>query len=296
VGGVEKEDIQFNVTGGANPNLKPSTATIWSAGFVWTPKAIKDLSFTVDYSDIKQSGIVGVIPQGTIIQDVETNGTASPYFNLVHLNTPTGPLLTGPGQISAKSPQAIWIINNLLNLGGTKVKSTDFAIDYVFRTTDGSRFNLTSSLTWYNSYKLQNVSTEPFFEYAGEATKLFGGAGTVPKYRTYTILDWKKKGWDAFVGHTFIASVDDTGTGGLTASNPVNVPAYHQFDLGFSYEFKFLNIGHGLDGLKVTVGVNNIFDKAPPLAVNAFSDTNSDVATYGGSIGRMYYINARYSF
>jgi iron complex outermembrane receptor protein len=293
---VQKTNIQFNSTGGANPLLKPSTATTWSAGFVWTPKEIKNLSVTVDYSDIKQSGIVGVVPQGTIIQSVETNGTASPYIGLVRLNTPTGPMLTGAGQISSKSPQAIWILNQKLNLGGTNVRSTDIAIDYVFPMVGDNRFSLSTAATWYHSYQIQTVTTEPFYEYAGAATKIIGGAGTVPTYRTFTTLTWRNRAWDAFVSHTFVPSVDDIGTGGSSASAPVHVASYNQFDLGLSYDFKTGSALHWLDGLKVSVGVNNVFNKQAPLALNAFEDSNADVATYSGSIGRMFYVNAKFSF
>jgi iron complex outermembrane receptor protein len=294
--GVQKTNIQFNATGGANPLLKPSTATTWSAGFVWTPQAVKNLSITVDYSSIKQSGIVGVVPQGTIIQSVETSGTASPYIGLVHLNTPTGPVLTGAGQISSHSPQAIWIINQLLNLGGTNVRSTDVAVDYVFPLVGDNRFSVSTALVWYESYKIQTVTSEPFYEYAGFATKLIGGAGTVPTYRTYTTLSWRNQAWDAFVAHTFIPGVDDIGTGGSSASAPTPVASYNQFDFGVSYDFKAGHLSHWLDGLKLSVGVNNVFNKSAPLAVNAFEDSNADVATYTGSIGRMVYVNAKFSF
>ena len=146
------------------------------------------------------------------------------------------------------------------------------------------------------SYMRQNVLTEPFYEYSGYATKLKGGAGTIPKYRTYTILDCRKGAWDAFVGHTFVSSVKDIGTGGSSASAPANVAGYHQIDLGLSYEFTTRHFGYGLDGLKLSVGVNNVLNREPPQAPDAFSDTNADVGTYNGSIGRMYYINAKYSF
>ena len=289
------DQVQFNATGGANPLLKPSTAKTWAVGFVYTPKQIPGLSLTVDYSDIKQESIPGVIPQQTIIQDVETNGTSSQYIGLVHLNTPTGPLLTGSGQVSTHSPQQIWIINQLLNLGGQKVRSTDFAVDYAFKVPSLGRFDLSSRLTWYNSYKIQVVPGQPFYEYAGFATAISGGNGTTPKYRTYTVLDWQNRDWDAFIGHTFVSSVSDIGVGGQGASDPVHVASYNQFDFGLSYDFRGLHI-RGLDGLKVTVGVNNVLNKQPPLAVNAFQDTNADVSTYNGSIGRMMYLNAKYSF
>ena len=51
------------------------------------------------------------------------------------------------------------------------------------------------------------------------------------------------------------------------------------FDFGFTYDFKALHASKWLDGLKVTVGVNNAFNKMPPLAPNAFPNTNADVGT-----------------
>jgi iron complex outermembrane receptor protein len=291
VGGASTT-AQFNSSGGSNPNLKPSTARAWATGFVYTPKQVKGLSLTVEYSRIDQKNIVGTIPSATIVQSVETLGLASPYAAYIHYNSPTGSEVSGPGGISSHPPQAIYVLASLVNLGGNDVDSTDITLEYTFPTNFG-KFDFTSTWTWYNSDTLQLIPTEPFYQYSGYASV---NEGTVPKWRTYTTLDWKKDGLDAVIGVTYISSVQDIGTGGDDQYGFESVASFTAFDASLTYDFNHLHMGYGLDGLKVTIGVNNAFDKLPPLAINAFPNTNADVGTYDGAIGRMWYVSGSYKF
>jgi iron complex outermembrane receptor protein len=284
---------QFNQTGGSNPELKPETANSWTAGFVYTPKAVDGLSITVDYSDITMKQIFGNVPAATVIQSVETLGTASPYVGLVHYNNSTGPNPSAPGGISSHSPQSIYVVLNTTNLSGTKVGSTDITLDYVQKVAGLGKFDLTSTWALYNTYKLELIPSEPYYQYAGTATV---NEGTVPKWRTYTTFSWSNKGAGAFIGYTCVASVIDLGTGGDNQSDFGKVGTFTSFDVGLSYDFKDVHLNKWLDGLKVTIGANNVFNKYPPLAVSAFPDTNADTGTYNGAIGRMVYINATYKF
>ena len=67
--------------------------------------------------------------------------------------------------------------------------------------------------------------------------------------------------------------------------------SFTSFDFAASYNIK----SSWLKNLKVTLGVNNIFNKMPPLAPNAFTDANADIGTYG-AIGRFFYVDASYKF
>ena len=288
-----KRKAQFNQTGGSNPALKPETAKAWSTGFVYTPKYVSGLSVTIDYSEINQKSIPGTVPAATIIQDVETNGAASPYVSLVHYNTPTGASPSGTGGISNHSPQSIYVIQNLLNLGGQKINSTDINIDYEWKMAGIGKFEVNSVWTWYNSYELQIIPSEKYYQYAGDAST---NEGTIPKWRTYTTLSYKNAGFDAVAGVTYVESVQDIGVGGKTQSGFTTVPSFTSFDLSLTYDFSHLHVSKWLDGLKVTAGVNNIANKLPPLDSNAFPNTNADVGTYDGAVGRMFYINGKYSF
>ena len=292
-GGGAQNTAQFNQTGGANPDLKPTTADSWAVGFVYTPKAVDGLSLTVDFSDIAMKAIVGTVPATTIIQSVETLGTASPYLSDVHYNTPTGPSPSAPGGISNHSPQQIFVIQNLLNLAGQKIDSTDITLDYVRKVAGLGRFDLTSTWTWYNSYKLELIPSEPYYDYVGTTSV---NLGTVSRLRSYTTLDWSNHGLDGFVGVTWVDSGTDVGTGGDDQYGLEKVGSFTSYDLGLTYNFASLHMNKYLDGLKVTVGVNNVFNRYPPLAPNAFPDTNADTGNYNGAIGRMFYVNAKYSF
>jgi len=294
-GGGTTKKAQFNGTSGSNPALKPTTADSWTTGFVYTPKEFKGLSITVDYSQIKEKQLVGTIAAGTVVQSVETLGTASPYVDSVHYNTPTGPTVSGPGGISSRSPQSIYVLGNLTNLGGANINSTDIKVDYTWKAGTIGKFDISSVWTWYNTYEIQLVPGEPFYNYTGQAST---NAGTVPKWRTYTTLDWsnQKLGLDAFLGVTYVGSVTDVGVGGDTQSGFEKVASFTALDAGLTYDFQTLHLSKFLDGLKVSVGVNNLANKMPPLAINAFPNTNADVGTYDGAVGRMMYINAKYSF
>lgn len=291
--GGSMNTAQFNETGGSNPDLKPTTAKSWSAGIVATPKALNGLTITIDYSQIDEKAIVGTIPAETIVQSVETDGTSSPYIAEVHYNTPNGPEPTGPGGISGKSPQSIYVLQNLVNLSGQKINSTDINIDYTWSFTGIGKFDLSSYWTWYNSYQLQLIPTEGYYEYSGTASI---NEGTIPKWRTYTNLDWKNWGAEAFVAITWIDSVENENVGGSSAQDTGTVGAFTAVDLGLSYDFGHMHMFKALEGLKVTVGVNNVADTLPPLAPNVFPNTNADVGTYDGAIGRMFYVEGKYSF
>jgi iron complex outermembrane receptor protein len=291
IGGASNT-AQFNQVSGANPLLQPSTSKDWSLGFVYTPKFAKGLSITIDYSQIQEKNIVSSVPAATIIQSVETLGTASPYAADVHFNSPTGPGVSGTGAISTHSPQQVYVIATNANLAGQNVNSTDIQIEYKLPTEFG-RFDISSTWTWYNSYELQLIPSEPFYQYAGYAST---NEGTLPKWRTYTTVDYKEAGWDAFVAMTWVDSVTDIGTGGDDQFGFEGVGSFTAFDAGIGYDFKHLHLGYGLNGVKITIGVNNAFDKQPPLAINAFPNTNADVATYDGAVGRMWYVQGSVKF
>lgn len=289
------KSAQFNQTSGANPDLKPSTANTWEAGFVFTPKAVPGLEITADYSDIFQKLIVGSIPANTIIQDVELRGSASPYDQYVHYNSPTGATPSAPGGISSKSPQSIYVIENNVNLAGQRVDSVDADIEYTTPPLGFGKLELSSRWTWYGRYIEQLVPTEPYYEYVGTASQVQNT--TIPRWRTYTTLDWLYAGWDATLGYSWIDSVTDVGVGGDNQYGFETVPAFTAVDLALQYSFSHLALNHWLDGVTVTVGVNNVGDTQPPLAINAFPNTNADIGTYyEGALGRMWYVDFDYKF
>jgi iron complex outermembrane receptor protein len=285
----------FNAFGGSNPDLRPSTSNTWSTGFILSPKAAPGFDLSFDYFEVVQKEEIGRLSAAAIAQGVDINGPSSPYAQYVHVGNPAGPSVTGPGQISA-NPSAIYLYIPLINLSSQSLKGFDVTLDYKHSTPASGQLLLSSTLTAYSSYLLQAIPTEDYYQYAGDASG--GGSssqGTIPRWRTYTSVDWRVGAWDAVIGHTYVPRVTDIGPGGDAATAPVGVGSYQQFDAILGYRFPAFRYS-GSGRVSVRIGADNVFNRMPPVALNAFPLTNSDVGTYGGAIGRLWFVDATYDF
>jgi iron complex outermembrane receptor protein len=287
----------FTGFGGPNPALQPFHANTWSTGFVLAPRGVKGLDFSFDFFEATVKGTIGYLNQVAIVQGVESLGPASPFSQYVHVGSPSGPGVTGPGQLSTVNPTTIFVAVPLINLTSQADKGFDATIDYAVTTESAGRFKLSSTVTVWNSYLLQEIPTENYYQYAGTASG--GGSssqGTIPRWRTYTTLDWKYGGLDAVVGHTYIPSVVDLGPGGSAASAPAHVGDYQQFDVIVDYDLGNAGVLKWMGKPELRLGVNNVFSRLPPVAANAFPATNADIGDYNGPIGRFFFVEAKYRY
>jgi len=291
-GGGESTSKQFQSRSGSNPDLDPSKAHTWTTGVVYTPKQIRGLELAIDYYEVDQTGILGSFDPIVVAQDVELRGADSPYAKYVHIGGWNGPTISTPGQLNTIAASNVYMDLPIINLGGQKVRGIDASASYLVNTASAGRFRFESTLVAYASYRFQSLPTEPYYQYAGYATDGGSGSnGTIPKWRTYSVVNWAFGDFEALIANTYIPSVTDIGPGGSAPTAPIHVGSFASFDAAISY--KFTNAW--MKNLKVTVGVNNVFDRMPPLAPQAFTDANADIGTYG-AIGRFFYVDASYRF
>lgn len=287
----------FSGISGPNPNLQPFHANTWSTGFVLAPREVKGLDLSFDFFAATVKGAIGYLNQVAIVQSVELQGPASPFAQYVHVGSPTGPGVTGPGQLSTANPTTIFVDVPLVNLTSQADKGIDVTLDYAFTTPSAGRFKVSSTATIWNSYLVQEIPTENYYQYAGTASG--GGSssqGTIPRWRTYTTLDWNYRAFDATIGHTYIPPVNDIGPGGSASTPPVNVGEYQQFDAIVGADLGKAGIWKWAGKPVFRVGVNNLFNRMPPEAPNAFPATNADVGDYNGPIGRLWFVEAKYAY
>jgi len=305
------------VEDGVNPNLKPAKATSYSLGLVLKP--ISRLRLGVDYSFVKEAGLPGGIGFSNIFLDVNQNGSASQFSgNIAKGNFPGQPGATpfaNPGDLRAylaadpANYNNVYAIDRFTNLGGIRVRTLNGTIDYTLPTATMGTFEFSSIMAAFLNYKFQALPSQPFYEYAGTATN--GGTGVqgvLPKFRSYSSIDWAKGSWDLTVANTYVSAVHDLGAGGITyytnaAKSPPTafagrIKPYTSFDLRVSYDFTQLGFVHGL---KLAVGANDVFNRMPPISTNvftpsaAYTDNTADVSTYS-AIGRLVYLQVSLKF
>jgi iron complex outermembrane receptor protein len=296
-GGGVTEQATFNGFSGPNTHLSPAKANTWTAGFVYEPKALKGLTLTADYFEAFDKDEIGYLSVPAIVQSTELLGPASPFAQFVHFGSPVGPGVTGPGQLSTSNPSDVYIQVPVINLASQTIKGFDIGLAYNVATVSAGRFEVASNLTAFNSYLVQALPTENYYQYAGDASGAASSSqGTIPKWRSYTTLEWSMDGFSAVVGQTLVPKVTDIGPGGDASTAPVPVGSYQQYDLIAGYDFSKNRSTSWLGKTSVRLGVDNAFNRMPPVAVNAFPGTNADVGSYGGAVGRLWFIDADYHF
>ena len=289
-----------------NPNLKPSTAITRSAGVVLSPRVIKGLTVSVDYFKADERGIPGGLGTGVMLSSVDRLGPASPSVGNMTFNNfagrPGAQTVTTPGQLTSYlqgggNASNIYLTTYFINLSEIQVETVDVSAEYELPTESYGRFDLSTAGTFFTSYKFQALPDQPLYQYSGYSTNGgSGNQGTVPSYRFYSTLDWQFHRFGVTIGNTYVPAVTDIGTGGNTFATsttlkPIPVDRYITWDFQLSYTTNPTDaraMWRWLRGTKFSIGVNNVFNRMPPLSAQAFTDANADTAYYN-PIGRLIF-------
>ncbi|WP_295636119.1 TonB-dependent receptor [Novosphingobium sp.] len=344
--GVSAFNYTFNAEDGNNPALTPAHSDSFSLGIVLKPDFAPHLRVDAEFNSVKVKGLPGGIGFNNILADVNASGSASPFFgnistgNFAGLAGASNALFASPGGLatylntvnaqglpvnatSANTFGNLYIVDRFTNLGETRIKSLNFTTNYDIPLGEMGTISLMNQSAVLLSYKnralpVTSGGTNPaqlVYEFAGTTTQGGGSQGTLPRLRMYTSLDWNWKHWDLGVANTYIAPVSDIGAGGASfytqfnAGNPAyivgRVKAYSSWDLRASWTSAE---EPGSKGLTITAGVNNLFNRMPPVSTNINpaaganagatawrAENNTDVGTYG-AIGRLIYVSAAVKF
>lgn len=283
-GGGTVTNVQTNQTTGSNPALNPARSENHTFGFVYSPKAVKGLSVSVDYWNIRQSQLISSLGAQTIVSDVELNGPASPYAQYVHFNAFTGAPVTAKGQMSATDPSNIYVTNLLVNLASVNQDGFDVTAKYVYNNDTVGRFEFATNLGIYNHYTTVSIPNTPAEEDVGFSSAL---SGTIPRWSDYTSVDFTRGSYHAVAGVRYIPAVTDNVDG-------LRVGSWYTLDLAADYTFG-ATIKY-LAGARVTLGVNNVFNRLPPVDPTLYSSlSGADIGTYN-PIGRFIYVDLKYKF
>ena len=281
---------QYNGLLGGNPNLKPETADSYSLGFVFQPRFVSNLSFSVDYFNIKIKDVIGPIGGDTILNNclasVGNPGQTATYCPLVH---------RGPNGSLWLTPQD-FIQDLNLNLGALSTKGVDVKASYRVPVA-----SVGSLLFGLEGTYLQDLITTPVaggtsYDCQGLFGSICGAAN--PKWRHVLNITWSTP-WDGldltarwrYIGED---KSEQLSTNPFLAGSPFlplsRIPAYSYIDLTGTFNL-YKNI-------RLELGVNNIADKDPPLVVGSDCSTSSPAGANcnGNTFPGVYDAMGRYLF
>jgi len=280
-----------------NPNLRPEVAETWTAGAVIRSPSQSPLfsrmQLTVDYYNIKVTDAIGAQTADMIQRqcfDVAFNpglDPNSPYCLAVNRNVGVGTLGN--------------LIGTYLNNGMFKTSGIDAQLSWNF-DIGSSRIGLVSAFNYLIEMKSTPlVGGIDELDYAGT----LGGVGEnglnggFYRWKLFTTLSYGVGPVDLSVQWQHLPSIKSATAAANPATTYLGAPAYDLFNLSGSFQIT--------ENAFLRFGVDNLFDKAPPLTeVNTAPPAGTLAGGALGGIavgnlgydilGRRYYVGAKFKF
>ena len=303
---------QANVTGGGDPNIQPEKSTSYTFGVVLQPSFVRGFSATVDYYNIEVKNAISVQSPDDIIAACFGNVTAasatSPACTSTRRNSLTGGLdgdpaispglaqpLTNLGRLRTDGVDVALNYRTPLEFIGDDVKlAVSFSGNYTFhsraqaisRTTP--QFPLLSiDRDCVGLYSVNCASIQPKFQWNQRTTLTFGDIDLSLLWQHIDGVDYEDG--DAFAG-PLNTPTDPYYNGRVVNFN--HIKAYNKFD--FATRFGLTK------NVDLTIAVQNLFDKTPPitgynLGSTRFNSGNTYPASYD-ALGRKYAVGVKMKF
>jgi iron complex outermembrane receptor protein len=300
----------------SNPKLQASNSKSYTIGGVISPKYIKGLNITVDYYHISEDR-VGSIDLTTVFQDLNAKGSASIYAPGFSFADGTVLKTTAANQINTTNAGTINIANN--PTGDQWTDGVDVDVDYAFATDMFGRFDVGISANYLMNYKYRATATDAYLQYANQFTdSTTGGSGyegLLPRYLLKPYINNTYKWVSTSIYMNYIpqvnvpgssfptpANISNYGTGPgsnyyTLSGNPSKTPSYFTMDLAFKITLPTFGFT-SLRNSSVTLGANNVFNKAAPYIPGDGSyvaENNTDKGAYD-IIGRFLFVSLKKDF
>lgn len=270
------------VTGG-NPDVDPERSKSWSFGTILTPRFVPGLTLRADWSRITIRNAY-YDPRRLLFANTPEEQEAFESFYAAHPErfTRAAPAPGDPFGVG----KIIFIDARYTNLSLSQSESVDFSADYQTQIGDGT-FSVTGSGTLLLDLKSQVTPASTVFEQDGiVTTQNITGIGNSLRFRGTLTANYSTKQWSigARARHTsgYYLRYKDPATSEYPVvlnqgANRVSGSTF--FDLFGSFSFP--------TGTELRAGINNIFNKRPPIDVTR----TSGYAPYGDPRLRSFFVN-----
>ena len=304
VGNVDSINVpiasQANATAGGNLNLQAEKSNSYTVGIVLSPASLPGFSATIDYYNIKVTDAITTPSPDDAVAACFGAGNLSvnnPACTVIRRDPNTGGLngdpRTTPGLLLA-----------LTNLGRLATDGIDLTLNYqrdlgfadlrwsfVGNWTNKSTFQSTPTdinRDCVGIYSINCGSLQPEFQWSMRTTLVFDAVDV-------SLL------WRHIDGFEYEFFNDGDPTNDFFVGTPVGYTSNEDFNTIGSYDYFDVTTRFQVtENLSVTLSVQNLFDKEPPIVGSdagptAFNSGNTFPSTYD-TLGRRYAASAKLRF
>jgi len=275
-----------NATNSGNTGIKPETANTFTIGAAFNPQFstpwFSRFNITLDYYNITVKDAIGVVGvQTSLAKCFNVDGSNPTYSNTNFfcqtITRDSSGLLSDMRQPT-------------LNLGAYKTAGIDFQLDWGIDLAslglgDGA-LDINTAIGWLDKFDVQTLPGDVFYHYAGTVGSPSGFApGSLPTWKAVTTLAWSNKALSLGLRWRFLDKMASSSKATNPSTTTPGVPSYNLFDL-----FGSISVGKEWS---MRYGVNNLFNKAPPVLNGRIGTT--EASTYD-VLGRTFYLGVGVKF
>ncbi|AWH30467.1 TonB-dependent receptor [Stenotrophomonas sp. YAU14A_MKIMI4_1] len=280
--GFQQANSQISVTTGGNRELDPERSRSFSAGFVWSPWFGNNTSwserFDVDvtfYRHTIDGAIQAINAQTQLDLCVDT---LDPLYC-------DGITRASTGGINGFN-------NRLTNLGSIKTDGWDVDLHWTLPQSAAGQFKI----GWQNTFVGRYEATGAAGQKQPQGPGIEVADSSIPEWTSNLSLGWTLGNWSANWTMRHISELtEDCGDAVAFAvcsdqaagTNTLAATTFHDAQVGYRIEW--------MKGLQLTAGLNNVFDKDPPICLSC-SLNGYDASTYDIPRGRYWYLRADLRF
>ncbi len=275
---------QVQTVVGGNPNLNPETARTQTLGLILSSPILPPrATITLDYFRTKIDNTISTLPDQFILDSCYTSANFQPGTNGNNFCQLVLPRLA-TGQLSE-------VISTNQNLGVTRTEGLDIGANYSYSIPGYGTISLQNDATVTFKFQQQNLPNGPFIGLLGTIGVEAASLPAYPRVRDNISLNWHIANYTFgyelryLEGTTFSTDPAPFVQGKLgTQYSSAKTPDVEYHDIFASYDYS---------NASVTVGIQNLFDKAPPYVFD--TATNTDAAVYD-ILGRVVYVKTTLRF
>ncbi|HEV7123396.1 MAG TPA: TonB-dependent receptor [Rhodanobacter sp.] len=264
-----------------NSSLKPEHGKSVDFGLVYNPSWAPGLNTSLDFWHIYLYDTLVAIDGRTVVGACFSNN-ASPFCSFIHRYDNT---TQQPGQV-------FYIDTPVVNLGTLSTSGIDFTANYKLPHFNFGSFNpgdfklglATSYIATFNNNKTPGETGSTVDKLAGTWNAQFGN---VSRWRATATIGWDRGNWDAQWRTRYISPVTALNVDAAIADVSIPLASVVYSDLQLGYAVPAIHT-------RFDVGVDNVFDKLPPLLYQN-GQGNTDSNTYD-MMGRYYWARATLKF
>jgi len=280
--GFQQANSQISVTTGGNRELEPERSRSFSAGFVWSPWFGNDASwserFDVEVTFYRHNidGAIQAINAQTQL-DLCVD-TLDPIYC-------DGITRASTGAVSSFN-------NRLTNLGSIKTDGWDVDLFWTLPQSSIGQFKL----GWKNTFVGRYEATGAAGQRQPQKPGVEVADSSIPEWTSNASIGWTLDNWSANWTVRHISELtEDCGdavafpvcSNQAAGTNTLSATTFHDMQVGYKIDW--------MKGLQLTAGLNNVFDKDPPICLSC-SLNGYDASTYDIPRGRYWYLRADLRF